>query len=199
MDNIFDTRDMFLCFHSDWRLLVSFLKIQFICSLMSAVTQQCVCVLCCNTAICLQAFQESICHCLQTYCLNYSTALLYLESLKAREDFGSYVKVQEGAHRGQPHCMCESECWRGRGVPWQQGRQRDAEYEREDTHSKHTPQTANNQFRVTKALPERNVSVCPFCNLLCHPASVQKNPASNGHKLRMVESWINVNQRHWFL
>ncbi|KAL7402170.1 hypothetical protein ABVT39_010784 [Epinephelus coioides] len=38
------------------------------------------------------AFQESICHCLQKYCLNYSTALLYLDSLKPREDFGSYVK-----------------------------------------------------------------------------------------------------------
>ncbi|XP_034392034.1 pleckstrin homology domain-containing family G member 7 isoform X2 [Cyclopterus lumpus] len=39
-----------------------------------------------------KAFQESLCHCLQTYCLNYSTALLYLDSLKPREDFGSYVK-----------------------------------------------------------------------------------------------------------
>ncbi|XP_053174833.1 pleckstrin homology domain-containing family G member 7 [Scomber japonicus] len=39
-----------------------------------------------------KAFQESICHCLQKYCLNYSTALLYLDSLKPREDFGSYVK-----------------------------------------------------------------------------------------------------------
>ncbi|XP_035763052.1 pleckstrin homology domain-containing family G member 7 [Neolamprologus brichardi] len=39
-----------------------------------------------------KAFQESICHCLQTYCLNYSTALLYLDSLKPREDFGTYVK-----------------------------------------------------------------------------------------------------------
>ncbi|XP_035520238.1 pleckstrin homology domain-containing family G member 7 isoform X1 [Morone saxatilis] len=38
------------------------------------------------------AFQESICHCLQKYCLNYSTALLYLDSLKPREDFGSYAK-----------------------------------------------------------------------------------------------------------
>ncbi|XP_034735274.1 pleckstrin homology domain-containing family G member 7 isoform X1 [Etheostoma cragini] len=37
-------------------------------------------------------FQESICHCLQKYCLNYSPALLYLDSLKPREDFGSYVK-----------------------------------------------------------------------------------------------------------
>ncbi|XP_054633116.1 pleckstrin homology domain-containing family G member 7 [Dunckerocampus dactyliophorus] len=37
-------------------------------------------------------FQESICHCLQKYCLNYSTALIYLDSLKPREDFGSYVK-----------------------------------------------------------------------------------------------------------
>nr|XP_057930831.1 pleckstrin homology domain-containing family G member 7 [Doryrhamphus excisus] len=38
------------------------------------------------------AFQESICHCLQKYCLNYSTALVYLDTLKPREDFGSYVK-----------------------------------------------------------------------------------------------------------
>lgn len=39
-----------------------------------------------------KAFQESICHCMQKYCLNYSTALLYLDSLKHREDFGSYSK-----------------------------------------------------------------------------------------------------------
>lgn len=39
-----------------------------------------------------KAIQESICHCLQKYCLNYSTALFYLDSLKHREDFGSYVK-----------------------------------------------------------------------------------------------------------
>uniref|UniRef100_A0A668A309 Pleckstrin homology domain containing, family G (with RhoGef domain) member 7 n=1 Tax=Myripristis murdjan TaxID=586833 RepID=A0A668A309_9TELE len=39
-----------------------------------------------------RAFRESICHCLQKYCLNYSTALVYLDSLKPREDFGSYVK-----------------------------------------------------------------------------------------------------------
>ncbi|KAM9854035.1 pleckstrin homology domain-containing family G member 7 [Aulostomus maculatus] len=39
-----------------------------------------------------KAFQESICHCLEKYCLNYSTALLYLDSLKPREDFGFYVK-----------------------------------------------------------------------------------------------------------
>ncbi|XP_010888610.2 pleckstrin homology domain-containing family G member 7 [Esox lucius] len=38
------------------------------------------------------AFRNSICHCLQKYCLNYSTALFYLDSLKHREDFGSYVK-----------------------------------------------------------------------------------------------------------
>uniref|UniRef100_A0A665X944 Pleckstrin homology domain containing, family G (with RhoGef domain) member 7 n=1 Tax=Echeneis naucrates TaxID=173247 RepID=A0A665X944_ECHNA len=41
---------------------------------------------------CNKTFQDSICHCLQKYCLNYSTALLYLDSLKPREDFGSYVK-----------------------------------------------------------------------------------------------------------
>ncbi|KAM4573333.1 pleckstrin homology domain-containing family G member 7 isoform 2-T3 [Odontesthes bonariensis] len=39
-----------------------------------------------------KAFQESICHCLQKYCLNYSTALLYLDNLKPREDFQSYLK-----------------------------------------------------------------------------------------------------------
>ncbi|XP_062245331.1 pleckstrin homology domain-containing family G member 7 [Platichthys flesus] len=39
-----------------------------------------------------KAFQEGICHSLQTYCLNYSTSLLYLDSLKPREDFGTYVK-----------------------------------------------------------------------------------------------------------
>lgn len=39
-----------------------------------------------------KAFQESVCHCLQKYCLNYSTALLYLDGLKPREDFGSYLK-----------------------------------------------------------------------------------------------------------
>uniref|UniRef100_A0A8C5GJ79 Pleckstrin homology domain-containing family G member 7-like n=1 Tax=Gouania willdenowi TaxID=441366 RepID=A0A8C5GJ79_GOUWI len=43
-------------------------------------------------ALCSQVFQESICHCLQKYCLNYSTALLYLDALKPREDFGCYVK-----------------------------------------------------------------------------------------------------------
>ncbi|XP_051953751.1 pleckstrin homology domain-containing family G member 7 isoform X2 [Xyrauchen texanus] len=40
----------------------------------------------------IKAFGESICHCLQKYCLNYSTAILYLDSLKFREDFGSFVK-----------------------------------------------------------------------------------------------------------
>ncbi|XP_043072601.1 pleckstrin homology domain-containing family G member 7 isoform X1 [Puntigrus tetrazona] len=39
-----------------------------------------------------KAFDDSICHCLQKYCLNYSTAILYLDSLKLREDFGSFVK-----------------------------------------------------------------------------------------------------------
>ncbi|CAL8357041.1 unnamed protein product [Lota lota] len=39
-----------------------------------------------------KAFQERVCHCLQKYCLNYSAALLYLDCLKAREDFGCYLK-----------------------------------------------------------------------------------------------------------
>lgn len=55
--------------------------------------------------LCCQAFQESICHCLQKYCLNYSTALLYLDSLKPREDFGSYVKVLDGVRsQDLPQC-----------------------------------------------------------------------------------------------
>ncbi|KAM6937842.1 pleckstrin homology domain-containing family G member 7 [Xenentodon cancila] len=47
-----------------------------------------------------KAFQESICHCLQKYCLNYSTALIYLDDLKSREDFGSYLKWCERSE----HC-----------------------------------------------------------------------------------------------
>ncbi|XP_062402929.1 pleckstrin homology domain-containing family G member 7 [Sardina pilchardus] len=43
-------------------------------------------------ALLKKAFGESICHCLQKYCLNYSAAILYLDGLKPREDFGSYVK-----------------------------------------------------------------------------------------------------------
>uniref|UniRef100_A0A1A7X2J7 Pleckstrin homology domain containing, family G (With RhoGef domain) member 7 n=1 Tax=Iconisemion striatum TaxID=60296 RepID=A0A1A7X2J7_9TELE len=39
-----------------------------------------------------KAFQESICPCLEKYCLNYTSALLYLYNLVPREDFGSYVK-----------------------------------------------------------------------------------------------------------
>uniref|UniRef100_A0A3B3XN01 Pleckstrin homology domain containing, family G (with RhoGef domain) member 7 n=1 Tax=Poecilia mexicana TaxID=48701 RepID=A0A3B3XN01_9TELE len=39
-----------------------------------------------------KVFEESICHCLEKYCLNYSAALLYLHNLMPREDFGSYVK-----------------------------------------------------------------------------------------------------------
>ncbi|XP_060779749.1 pleckstrin homology domain-containing family G member 7 isoform X2 [Neoarius graeffei] len=43
-------------------------------------------------AILRKAFGESVCYCLQKYCLNYSKAILYLDTLKAREDFSSYVK-----------------------------------------------------------------------------------------------------------
>lgn len=39
-----------------------------------------------------KVFEESVCHCLEKYCLNYSSALLYLHNLMLREDFGSYVK-----------------------------------------------------------------------------------------------------------
>ncbi|XP_058842157.1 pleckstrin homology domain-containing family G member 7-like [Acipenser ruthenus] len=37
-------------------------------------------------------FKESVCHCQQKYCLNYSSAVFYLDSLKQREDFGTYLK-----------------------------------------------------------------------------------------------------------
>ncbi|XP_057204452.1 pleckstrin homology domain-containing family G member 7 isoform X1 [Triplophysa rosa] len=47
-----------------------------------------------------KVFGESICHCLQKYCLNYSTAILYLDSLKFREDFGTFVKWCERSE----HC-----------------------------------------------------------------------------------------------
>lgn len=39
-----------------------------------------------------KAFQESICHCLQKYCMNYSTSLQYLDSLKNRPDFCCYIQ-----------------------------------------------------------------------------------------------------------
>ncbi|XP_026886553.2 pleckstrin homology domain-containing family G member 7 isoform X2 [Electrophorus electricus] len=47
-----------------------------------------------------KAFGESICQSLQKYCLNYSTAILYLDSLRTREDFGSYLKWCEKSE----HC-----------------------------------------------------------------------------------------------
>uniref|UniRef100_A0A8C6DVF5 Pleckstrin homology and RhoGEF domain containing G7 n=1 Tax=Moschus moschiferus TaxID=68415 RepID=A0A8C6DVF5_MOSMO len=37
-------------------------------------------------------FQGSLCQSHQTYCLNYSAAVFYLESLKQRHDFGIYLK-----------------------------------------------------------------------------------------------------------
>nr|KAF6373082.1 hypothetical protein mPipKuh1_001664 [Pipistrellus kuhlii] len=39
-------------------------------------------------------FRGSLCQSHQTYCLNYSAAIFYLESLKQREDFGTYLKVK---------------------------------------------------------------------------------------------------------
>nr|XP_015207552.1 PREDICTED: pleckstrin homology domain-containing family G member 7 [Lepisosteus oculatus] len=39
-----------------------------------------------------KVFKESICYCQQKYCLNYSSAVFYLDSLKQREDFGTYLK-----------------------------------------------------------------------------------------------------------
>lgn len=80
---------------------------------MADVTRQSVNRCLSNAPICWQAFQESICHCLQKYCLNYSTALLYLDSLKPREDFGSYVKVVRSSPRvancvSACVCVCQS-------------------------------------------------------------------------------------------
>ncbi|XP_017831751.1 pleckstrin homology domain-containing family G member 7 isoform X3 [Callithrix jacchus] len=37
-------------------------------------------------------FQGSLCQSHQTYCLNYSAAIFYLESLRQRDDFGIYLK-----------------------------------------------------------------------------------------------------------
>ncbi|OWK16749.1 hypothetical protein Celaphus_00011369, partial [Cervus elaphus hippelaphus] len=39
-----------------------------------------------------QYFRGSLCQSHQTYCLNYSAAVFYLESLKQRHDFGIYLK-----------------------------------------------------------------------------------------------------------
>lgn len=96
----------------------------YICSLMADVTQQSVSWCLQHALICWQAFQESICHCLQKYCLNYSAALLYLDNLKPREDFGIYVKVRGrggGNHWERLNCVRESELWQGRHVTWQRG------------------------------------------------------------------------------
>ncbi|XP_023664724.2 pleckstrin homology domain-containing family G member 7 isoform X1 [Paramormyrops kingsleyae] len=41
----------------------------------------------------VKGFKDSICHCQQKYCLNYSTTTFYVDSLKHREDFKAYVKV----------------------------------------------------------------------------------------------------------
>ncbi|XP_043943588.1 pleckstrin homology domain-containing family G member 7 [Protopterus annectens] len=40
----------------------------------------------------VQHFREIVCHSHQKYCLQYSAALFYLENLKQREDFETYVK-----------------------------------------------------------------------------------------------------------
>ncbi|XP_015276424.1 PREDICTED: pleckstrin homology domain-containing family G member 7 [Gekko japonicus] len=37
-------------------------------------------------------FQGNLCQCLQIYCLNYTSTVFYLEKLKKREDFGTYLK-----------------------------------------------------------------------------------------------------------
>ncbi|KAJ8391995.1 hypothetical protein AAFF_G00083050 [Aldrovandia affinis] len=43
-------------------------------------------------ALLTKGFSEKICHSQQKYCLNYPTAVSYLDSLKQREDFATYVK-----------------------------------------------------------------------------------------------------------
>ncbi|XP_036981763.2 pleckstrin homology domain-containing family G member 7 isoform X2 [Artibeus jamaicensis] len=40
----------------------------------------------------MKCFRGSLCQSHQTYCLNYSAAVFYLESLKQRDDFGIYLK-----------------------------------------------------------------------------------------------------------
>ncbi|PNI38989.1 PLEKHG7 isoform 2, partial [Pan troglodytes] len=42
-------------------------------------------------------FRGSLCQSHQTYCLNYSAAIFYLESLRQRDDFGIYLKKQNDA------------------------------------------------------------------------------------------------------
>ncbi|XP_048826126.1 pleckstrin homology domain-containing family G member 7 isoform X2 [Brienomyrus brachyistius] len=48
----------------------------------------------------IKGFKDSICHCQQKYCLNYSTTTFYVDSLKHREDFKAYVKWCES----HPEC-----------------------------------------------------------------------------------------------
>ncbi|XP_007907202.2 pleckstrin homology domain-containing family G member 7 isoform X1 [Callorhinchus milii] len=43
----------------------------------------------------LSKFQEDVCQTHQMYCLNYSTGIHYLETLKTREDFGIFLKWGE--------------------------------------------------------------------------------------------------------
>ncbi|KAM9634575.1 pleckstrin homology domain-containing family G member 7 [Morphnus guianensis] len=42
----------------------------------------------------LQFFQGDLCQTHQIYCLNYTSAVFYLENLRQREDFGIYLKVK---------------------------------------------------------------------------------------------------------
>lgn len=42
----------------------------------------------------LQCFRGRLCPSHQTYCLNYSAAVFYLESLRHRDDFSIYLKVK---------------------------------------------------------------------------------------------------------
>ncbi|XP_042323899.1 pleckstrin homology domain-containing family G member 7 [Sceloporus undulatus] len=44
------------------------------------------------TAVLNKYFQGNLCQSHQVYCLNYTSAIFYLEKLKKREDFGTYLK-----------------------------------------------------------------------------------------------------------
>ncbi|KAF5926578.1 hypothetical protein HPG69_001206 [Diceros bicornis minor] len=47
---------------------------------------------CPSALLFLQYFRGNLCQSHQTYCLNYSAAVFYLESLRQRDDFGIYLK-----------------------------------------------------------------------------------------------------------
>lgn len=54
-----------------------------------------------------KAFRDNICCSLQKYCLNYSTALFYVDTLKHREDFGCYIKWCEKHQQCRRLQLCD--------------------------------------------------------------------------------------------